>query len=191
MLPKTLFRYYPANQQALENIKLQCFFFGGVEAFNDPFECQIIAAVTNENPSVIQMMRERYSNLSDIPSQIREKVREMDPVKFTAMIKNSAIEMVAQAKRDFIANRGVICFSERNENLLMWSHYASGGSGVCLEFRTDSEVFQKGVRVSYKPEPPVLDALEVMKTTFSGGDPTWIFVPHAERPGWSCRHPRS
>jgi len=33
-----------------------------------------------------------------------------------------------------LRNYAVACFSETNDNFLMWSHYASGHSGVCLEY---------------------------------------------------------
>lgn len=34
----------------------------------------------------------------------------------------------------FLENSYVSCFSENNNNFLMWSHYASKHSGICLEF---------------------------------------------------------
>ncbi|HAY3550825.1 DUF2971 domain-containing protein [Elizabethkingia meningoseptica] len=37
----------------------------------------------------------------------------------------------------FLKNSYVSCFSETNNNILMWSHYASKHSGICLEFRSD------------------------------------------------------
>lgn len=36
--------------------------------------------------------------------------------------------------RNVLGNSAVACFSEINDDFLMWSHYASGHSGVCLEF---------------------------------------------------------
>lgn len=36
--------------------------------------------------------------------------------------------------RNVLGNSAVACFSEVNDDFLMWSHYASGHSGVCLEF---------------------------------------------------------
>ena len=37
----------------------------------------------------------------------------------------------------FLANSYTTCFSEKNDELLMWSHYASKHSGICLEFSLD------------------------------------------------------
>jgi len=37
---------------------------------------------------------------------------------------------------------------------LMWSHYAAGHTGVCLEFSTDNSVFSQAQKVFYKQEYP-------------------------------------
>ena len=39
----------------------------------------------------------------------------------------------------FLNNSYVTCFSETNDDFLMWSHYASKHSGICLEFNLDNE----------------------------------------------------
>ncbi|MES2380883.1 MAG: DUF2971 domain-containing protein [Bacteroidota bacterium] len=39
----------------------------------------------------------------------------------------------------FLANSYTTCFSENNDNPLMWSHYASKHSGICIEFSLPSE----------------------------------------------------
>ena len=39
----------------------------------------------------------------------------------------------------FLNNSSVACFSESNTNYLMWSHYASGHTGICLEFEMDAD----------------------------------------------------
>jgi hypothetical protein len=38
----------------------------------------------------------------------------------------------------FLENSYAICFSESNNNFLMWSHYASNHSGICLEFSLEN-----------------------------------------------------
>lgn len=41
----------------------------------------------------------------------------------------------------FFRNSLVSCFSKSNNNFLMWSHYASRHSGICLEFNLDKGIF--------------------------------------------------
>jgi len=41
----------------------------------------------------------------------------------------------------FLKNSHVTCFSETNDNLLMWSHYASKHMGICMEFSLEHHGF--------------------------------------------------
>lgn len=52
---------------------------------------------------------------------------------------------------------GVSCFSEDNDNMLMWSHYGDGHKGFCLEFDTSYDPFTKMFPVSYSKEIPEID----------------------------------
>lgn len=45
----------------------------------------------------------------------------------------------------------ISCFSERNDSILMWSHYASSHRGVCIEFEEDRDFF-RNVKYSDKKE---------------------------------------
>lgn len=36
---------------------------------------------------------------------------------------------------------GVMCFTSKNDNLLMWSHYANNHTGICIEFDGSSDFF--------------------------------------------------
>lgn len=47
---------------------------------------------------------------------------------------NSFRNEVIRLTRKFLENSSTACFSETNNNFLMWSHYASKHSGICLEF---------------------------------------------------------
>jgi hypothetical protein len=186
MPPRSLFRYYPANQLSLENLKRQCFYFGGIDSFNDPFECQVTKVKAGDDPEIFSRMRDYYVSKADIPAPIRDGVRRMSEPEFAEMLKRSAIDMVAQKKRDFIAGRGVVCFSERNENLHMWSHYATGGSGFCLEFDTRHEVFEKSIKVKYSDAPPLLDALNILRGTHLAEKATWIEDMYCTKPKDWC-----
>ena len=45
----------------------------------------------------------------------------------------------------FLGNSSAVCFAKSATNFLMWSHYASGHAGVCLEFEVDVEDASSGV----------------------------------------------
>jgi len=64
---------------------------------------------------------------------------------------------------------GVICFSEKPDEILMWSHYSDNHKGICLEFTaekgTDLSNLDKNHKVEYLAEYPRL-----MLTDFVNND---------------------
>ncbi len=52
----------------------------------------------------------------------------------------------------------IVSLSERNDHLLMWSHYANGHRGVCLGFRAvPGNLFGKSMQVDYDGAMPMLE----------------------------------
>ena len=53
------------------------------------------------------------------------------------------------------------CFSARKDDLLMWSHYAGGHNGICIEFRCRDkghlDFFGNIHEVQYKDQLPLVD----------------------------------
>lgn len=60
---------------------------------------------------------------------------------------------------------GISCFSQDNLNRLLWSHYADGDRGVCIEIETDfdSECFPQLEVVNYVDALPQIKLLVHMK----------------------------
>lgn len=64
-------------------------------------------------------------------------------------------------------NGGVYSLSAVNNSRLLWSHYAEGNSGFCIEFDLDTllgyELEQcKWIRVDYQPVAPTLTAQDLL-----------------------------
>jgi hypothetical protein len=57
---------------------------------------------------------------------ISKEVHDFDIAGFTLEIER----IISQ----FLNNSSISCFSETNSDFLMWSHYASSHTGICLEF---------------------------------------------------------
>ncbi|MBN8697159.1 MAG: DUF2971 domain-containing protein [Bacteroidetes bacterium] len=58
-------------------------------------------------------------------------------IPFQLDISNFKIELKRLTKK-FLENSHATCFSESNNDFLMWSHYASKHSGICLEFTLEN-----------------------------------------------------
>ncbi|MEX3960905.1 DUF2971 domain-containing protein [Paraburkholderia sp. EG286B] len=62
----------------------------------------------------------------------------------------------------------VCCFSKRNDNLLLWAHYAENHRGICLEYDIPDDVHKKTFfPITYSESQPVLEKVE----RFPAGDP--------------------
>ena len=70
--------------------------------------------------------------------------------------------MSTRPRERFVKTKGVTCFSEVNNDLLMWAHYSEGYRGFCLEFRTESEAFQKLRKVSYVDRIPEISIVPLV-----------------------------
>ncbi|SBV35254.1 conserved hypothetical protein [uncultured Stenotrophomonas sp.] len=77
-------------------------------------------------------------------------------VQLKALYKNAAEKTLSEIVESFLNKRGVSCFTEKNDNLLMWSHYADGGRGICLEFEASDALFEKAKKVNYVESIPLL-----------------------------------
>lgn len=78
------------------------------------------------------------------------------------MLVRAARAALKQSSESFLSNKGVTCFSEINDDLLMWSHYGDKCKGICLEFDTRFEPFSKVRRVSYVPALPEINVHDIL-----------------------------
>ena len=71
------------------------------------------------------------------------------------------MRVIKEERVKFMEKNGVSCFTESKDNVLMWSHYADKGRGVCLEFDTKFEQFTQLRHVEYVDSIPELNAVPV------------------------------
>lgn len=58
----------------------------------------------------------------------------------------------------FIENSHTVCFSESNDSFLMWSHYSSKHSGICLEFSLQKDgLFPYEMQIPRRPNEEVYE----------------------------------
>ena len=92
-----------------------------------------------------------------MPLPAREALQRLDDLELAELLFTACQGALRQATEHFLSSRGVTCFSETNDNLLMWSHYGERGQGMCLQFDTSFEPFSKVMPVEYAAEIPGLD----------------------------------
>ena len=156
MPPSKLYRYVPfvtdeARDHARQTIVDSLLFFTSPTAFNDPFESRFRIKADGS----IEQWR------SFATAHLQEAGNPLEALKLTDhFIRGKIPEWQALAESfpdDFRhsprTSCAVCCFSELFGDLLMWSHYAGGHKGLCLEFSAASadSMFARAEAVTYTP----------------------------------------
>jgi hypothetical protein len=157
--PKKLYKYQPYSVQTLDNLKNRVLWFSRPAQFNDPFDSKIV-------PSEIEPLGEKdwqvlFKQVQQTALQAKKTLPYHGPEdSFKERVKEGIEKSFENNVSDF-QQRGVACFSAKMDDILMWSHYADGHRGFCLEFDTTYEPFSKARPVIYAKTFPTLDAEEV------------------------------
>lgn len=172
-IPLKLYKYQSltASSYTLENLQNRHIWFSKPEYLNDPFDCAIPFLLKNiENEKdwedgykgllsrfqkdfsaekatrATKLAREKFITNGKVNQLFRDHLTE---------VTNKNIEENRNSIREF----GVACFSEDFDNILIWSHYADGHKGVCLEFDANYFPFNHGdklQRIVYKDTYPLV-----------------------------------
>lgn len=126
------------------------------KAFNDSFECwaEVITGFPNKSDKSERLFEIYkawgFNSLEEwAANELYDKYAE------SLINKQPDIDSI-------IDNARITCFSKRADNLLMWSHYANGLRGFCIEFDPDlllinSSDFTHIYEVEYKDKPSIID----------------------------------
>lgn len=142
-----LYKYFPPERITFfQDLNLR---FTPPAEFNDPFELRpVIASLLREEElytEVDSMLKEvlPFSLLSN-PAQMAEiKARCFrEAPSYIAYANTKGRERIeASFHKAIPKNIGVLCLTESNKNLLMWSHYGASHKGLCIGFDSASSFF--------------------------------------------------
>ena len=127
-----IYKYMPISEFAIRSLINNELYFNHPDNFNDPFDCTCKFYRGEEKDAI--------SNRQYIDGY--DKFFDNEESGFSKIIK------------DII---GICCFTEKENDFLMWAHYANGHRGICLKFEweKDSDFF-KGLKVNYSNEIPTV-----------------------------------
>jgi hypothetical protein len=160
--PSIIYKYEGFNVQSLVNLKAQSLHFGSPRNFNDPYDCAITATVRDPSADEVELVRKCYLNDSSLPAAVNQQFKSMPFAELKQVLTNSAKNGAADVRERFLSTKGVTCFSECNDNLLMWAHYGGHYKGFCLAFNTSKEPFTKLRQVRYVDVMPQIDIVDCM-----------------------------
>jgi hypothetical protein len=161
-VPETIFKYEPLSFQSIQNFKNQSIYFGSPAHFNDPYDCAIVAEIEEPTDAEVELMRRSYMDRPNVANEARRQLRVRSPRFIKELFIRSATKVLHQRREIILKKNGVSCFSETNDNLLMWSHYASRCAGFCLEFRTRFIEPDKLRRVIYAERIPKINIVPLV-----------------------------
>lgn len=133
--------------------------FSSPSAMNDPFECRPYVSVKGTDEQILVWLFRQFKRLH--PQWSDSDVRSHTYRVFAAGGNRSdeydyrLSEIIA----DSLAGIGIYCLSERQDSVLMWSHYARNHTGYCMQFEATSytPVFGKAQKVNYCESYPAIN----------------------------------
>jgi len=137
-------------------LKESKYYFAPVHTFNDPLDCAVEPLY--ELPSIEKIIENQAKVLQDNDGiSLQEALRKSQIIR---KIPIPELEKLLQRLRDDIQNMlrvelGILSLSEKNDNILMWSHYADYHKGFCIEFkRSQTNPLRVSQPVQYVKEYP-------------------------------------
>lgn len=124
-LPEFFYKFTNV-ERAIEIIKNRQLWFSRPENFNDPFDCNINLIDFEPTEKQIELV------INDKVKRNRKTRRE--EIKKNKRNAYRIINQFSEQSNEMFQNSGICCFSEKHENILLWSHYAQNHKGICLGF---------------------------------------------------------
>ena len=130
---------------------------------NDPFDCRV--PVSFSDGTKVQY-RELLEKILPIASEQQGLSLTADQLKKTVEhhLQSENLEQIVTGIEkgiihEVLNNNGIFCMSEKNDDILMWSHYAGNHSGFCLEIPHDG-IFKMAKKVIYSESFPNINYFE-------------------------------
>jgi hypothetical protein len=143
-----------SNPLRSANESVRILYFSSPQGFNDPFDCQVPPSFNDSARDLEKyahrLAKEKFPTLSRL--ERRRRVRNIRPQLTGAHFE----QIYRDWERKFLNETGILSLTTNNDHILMWSHYASGHTGVCLQFEYSPgrEFFGLALPVSYADEFP-------------------------------------
>ncbi len=153
--PRILYTYRSLNDRLRDALIQKYLWASNPLTFNDPFDCKI-PALNSASPEEAMECVEHLLGMDKFTPQHQARARQ--EAAQGRIVNPERIEM---AWEKTLESTGVICFTERPDNILMWAHYASKHEGVCLGFEGLPERLDLQ-RVKYAKKLPPLRLVDLL-----------------------------
>ncbi|MDQ1882921.1 DUF2971 domain-containing protein [Aeromonas salmonicida] len=149
----SIYKFFPYNPHDLDAIANNYLWFSNYKDFNDPFEDVFIENVLNVDTDIYSETKAiAFYKMLHKKQLLQYKIEEaLLQLKLTNKLETHYINTISStltaAKSELsnlVKNSRITCFAKDNlekkefalKNRLMWSHYANGLRGFCIEYDT-------------------------------------------------------
>jgi hypothetical protein len=160
-LPESIYKYRKVDCNSIKNLKEDTVWLSDISGFNDPYDCAVTAnymLIHKDRAFVNKFLRPDISD-NELDEIIKTMFQYEDPLDFLAekimeytmagetesvkleqkfiMVKEfrkSIDDLARHISKTASDNFKVCSFSERNDSMLMWAHYADNHRGFCIEY---------------------------------------------------------
>ncbi|RIK77032.1 MAG: hypothetical protein DCC67_13120 [Planctomycetota bacterium] len=169
--PDKLYKYREFGNATLRMFSEATVYYADPRTFNDPLDCDptlkkgvtleeleglcraMLEAEQERNYPAAAATRqakadERISYLRYMATEVGDYRTDVKASRYYTLQLGSEVKRLLAAE---MAPRGVLSLSAKWDSSLMWSHYASGHNGICLEFDMQGHQCQNLRKVRYSP----------------------------------------
>jgi hypothetical protein len=177
--PRHLYKYKSLQGQGRGHLE-QLFrraeiYLAPPESFNDPFDCRVHMEFS-KSPHTYR--KKLVSDLKKVRPEFNRKQREQLAADIVRSNPSGQRAYLEELQGHVARELGVFCLCEQRDDILMWSHYGAGHSGVCLEFevnlRLEASVSSPSTNSSHRMPSP-------MRVLYASGFPAVKFQDSDER----------
>lgn len=183
--PARLYKNVPPAEWALKNLRNNQLWFSSPSGFNDPYDCQIrVERLDLSDAELVDIVKGHLNSLP--PDEARKQAATLLPDgRPSPLLRQQTIDTISSVfnlMRSTMKNsRGVCCFSEKVDDLLMWGHYSDRHRGFCLEFDTSFQPFDMVHKVDYSDTIPTVDPVPLI---FDGNPDTLLAMITTKAACW-------
>ncbi len=136
-LPEKIYKYCPLNDWSIKNIENNTFFLSPIKLLNDISECACFIdyksikindlIFSSGTLQLKEQLRMAKANFQQKPTKRNEFLLKVVRNRF---LENAQKDFKHNLFKDFLIGS----FTENNDNILMWAHYADNHKGICIEY---------------------------------------------------------
>jgi hypothetical protein len=161
--PARLYKYQSLSARSLTALKTRTLWFGRPSRLNDPFDCSVplrFAPVTLADCErlLASKVDGGWARLHEDTTLVDSAGRPTEALR--RMVEETGQKAIRELTETNYFQRGVTCFSEAPDSTLLWSHYAEGHHGICLEFDTASPLLNPIYPIRYTDAIPEMNIVE-------------------------------